>query len=337
MLTSLALIVLIAVVVSYRNALRSLHQRMDLTETALANLEAQVFALATRPSPPPHVEPPQKAAPQPHPTPPLRSRLAVPPPSEAPRTERPVVISAIILPPGRRLSGPPRPAASVPPIASAPTQPAAASPEPRPAQSAGLEEMLGAHWAVYAGGLAMALGGVFLVRYSIEAGLIGPRMRIFLGALLAAGLIALGEYFRRKEPKLDLANLPDAHIPSVLTAAGTIVAFGTCFAAYAVYGFMEGATAFVLLGAIGLATMLAAALHGPALAGLGLAGSYVTPLLIASHSPEPWPVVVYLTAVAGAAFMLARRAAGYGSPGPQSRARLVGASCSWRRWDRRAR
>ena len=40
MLTSLALIVLIAVVVSYRNALRSLHQRMDLTETALANLEA---------------------------------------------------------------------------------------------------------------------------------------------------------------------------------------------------------------------------------------------------------------------------------------------------------
>ena len=210
-----------------------------------------------------------------------------------------MAISAIILPPGRRLSGPPRPAASVPPIASAPTQPAAASPEPRPAQSAGLEEMLGAHWAVYAGGLAMALGGVFLVRYSIEAGLIGPRMRIFLGALLAAGLIALGEYFRRKEPKLDLANLPDAHIPSVLTAAGTIVAFGTCFAAYAVYGFMEGATAFVLLGAIGLATMLAAALHGPALAGLGLAGSYVTPLLIASHSPEPWPVVVYLTAVAG--------------------------------------
>ena len=58
--------------------------------------------------------------------------------------------------------------------------------------------------------------------------------------------------------------MPDAHIPSVLTA-GTIVAFGTCFAAYAVYGFMEGATAFVLLGAIGLATMLAAALHRPRL------------------------------------------------------------------------
>ena len=37
MLTSLALIVLIAVVVSYRNALRSLHQRMDLTETSLSH------------------------------------------------------------------------------------------------------------------------------------------------------------------------------------------------------------------------------------------------------------------------------------------------------------
>ena len=54
--------------------------------------------------------------------------------------------------------------------------------------------------AVYAGGLAMALGGVFLVRYSIEAGLIGPRMRIFLGALLAAGLIALGDTSGAKNP-----------------------------------------------------------------------------------------------------------------------------------------
>ena len=81
MLTSLALIVLIAAVVSYRNTLRSLHQRMDLTETALANLEAQVFALATRPSASPAVEPhPQKPAPQP--APPLRSRLAAAPPSD---------------------------------------------------------------------------------------------------------------------------------------------------------------------------------------------------------------------------------------------------------------
>ncbi len=46
----------------------------------------------------------------------------------------------------------------------------------------------------WVGGLALALGGIFLVRYSIEQDLIGPGVRIFLGALLAVGLIAAGEW-----------------------------------------------------------------------------------------------------------------------------------------------
>ena len=37
------------------------------------------------------------------------------------------------------------------------------------------EERLGTQWAVWVGGLALALGGIFLVRYSIEQGLLGPR------------------------------------------------------------------------------------------------------------------------------------------------------------------
>src|SRR6185437_14484649 len=66
------------------------------------------------------------------------------------------------------------------------------------------------------------------------------------------------------------------------------------------------AAAFIALGAIGIATMLAAALHGPALAGLGLAGAFVVPLLIESQQPNPWPLVIYLAVVAGAAYALAR-------------------------------
>ncbi|HEY7598288.1 MAG TPA: DUF2339 domain-containing protein, partial [Candidatus Limnocylindrales bacterium] len=66
------------------------------------------------------------------------------------------------------------------------------------------------------------------------------------------------------------------------------------------------AAAFVILGAIGIATMLAAALHGPALAGLGLAGAQVVPLLVESQQPDPWPLVIYLAVIAGAAFALAR-------------------------------
>ena len=97
-----------------------------------------------------------------------------------------------------------------------------------------------------------------------------------------------------------------AHIPSVLTGAGTVVAFGTAYAAHALYQFIGPAAAFLLLGAIGIGAMLAAALHGPALAGIGLVGAFVAPMLVSSPEPNPWPVVLYLAVVAGAAYGLAR-------------------------------
>lgn len=169
-----------------------------------------------------------------------------------------------------------------------------------------LEQRLGTQWAVWAGGLALALGGLFLVRYSIEAGLIGPGVRVVMGALLAAALIAAGEWFRRNDAPLPIDVLPQAHIPSILTAAGTIIAFGTIYAAHALYGFIGPTVAFVALGATGIAAMLAAALHGPALAGLGLAGAFIAPMLVQSATPNPWPLVPYLAIVAAAAYLLAR-------------------------------
>ena len=178
----------------------------------------------------------------------------------------------------------------------------------QPAASAGasLEERLGTRWAVWVGGLALALGGVLLVRYSIEQGMFSPAVRVGLGAVFAAVLVAAGEWFRRGERASPVAAVPAAHIPGILTAAGTVSAFGTVYAAHALYQFIGPAAAFVVLGAIAIATMLAAALHGPALAGLGLAGALVVPLLIGSDQPSPWPVVLYLVAVAAAAYALAR-------------------------------
>ena len=51
--------------------------------------------------------------------------------------------------------------------------------------------------------------------------------------------------------------LPPAPVPAVLTAAGTLTAFGTAFAAHALYGMIGPALAFILLGAIALALLLA--------------------------------------------------------------------------------
>ncbi|PSC03158.1 DUF2339 domain-containing protein [Alsobacter soli] len=171
-----------------------------------------------------------------------------------------------------------------------------------------LEETLGTRWAVWLGGLALALGGLFLVRYSIEQNLFGPGARIAAGGLFAAALLAVGEYLRRSERGLGpaAAVIPTAHAPSVLTAAGTISAFGVVYAAHALYGMIGPAIGFTLMGAIALATLAAAALHGPALASLGLVGAFAVPLLVDSHNPEPWPVVLYLIAVAAAGYAQAR-------------------------------
>jgi uncharacterized membrane protein len=183
---------------------------------------------------------------------------------------------------------------------------AAAPPPPLPQPDRGFEETIGTRWVVWIGGLTLALGGLFMVRYSIEAGLLGPGVRTMLGGLFALALLLAGEWTRRKESVSSIAALPIANIPAILTAAGTAVAFATVYAAYALYGFLVPATAFILLGLVALGTLAAALLHGPALAGLGVVGAFVTPVLVSSGKPDFWALYIYLAIVTAAAFGLAR-------------------------------
>ena len=208
---------------------------------------------------------------------------------------------------------------------------------PTVSAAATLEERLGTRWAVWVGGLALALGGLLLVRYSIEQGIFGPGVRVALGA----ALLARPHRRRRMVPphraRLPVEAIPAAHVPSILTAAGTVSAFGTVYAAHALYSFIGPAAAFVLLGIIGVATMLAAALHGPALAGLGLAGSLVVPMLVVSQAPNPWPLVIYLAVVAAAAYALARLRRWLWLARPRLQACSSGVSRWWAGRQRRGR
>ena len=52
--------------------------------------------------------------------------------------------------------------------------------------------------------------------------------------------------------------------------------------------------------------MGAALLHGPALAGLGVIGAYLAPMLVASAEPDFWSLYIYIAVVNAAAFALAR-------------------------------
>jgi len=238
----------------------------------------------------------------------LAAAAATPAPGPSEPRPAPPIFAPIVASPAPAAGEPP---AAEPPSAE-PADAAPSAPEPPPIPPTpppprpSFEERFGTQWAVWAGGAALALGGYFLVQYSIEQGWFGPGMRILCGALLAAALLAAGEWARRTERLANLATLPTAHIPSILTAAGTAVAYATVYAAYALYDFLSAPVAFVLLGLVALLTLAAALLHGPALAGLGLVGAYVAPLLVASDRPNFWALYLYLAIVSAAAFALAR-------------------------------
>ncbi|MCK9908949.1 DUF2339 domain-containing protein [Microbacteriaceae bacterium K1510] len=236
----------------------------------------------------------------------LQRRVAVleagPPAAAAPAPTEPAVVpepSAV-----SEEETPVAPVAPEPTLEPTPVPPTA-TPAAAPATTT-LEEKFGTQWVVWVGGIALALGGIFLVRYSIEEGLLGPGVRIFLAALFSAALIAAGEWTRRNETARNISAIPSRHIPSILTAAGTVAAYATVYAAYGLYDFLSPAAAFILLGVVALATLAAALLHGPALAGLGLAGAFVTPALVASDEPSYWALYLYLAVVTAAAFALAR-------------------------------
>jgi len=144
------------------------------------------------------------------------------------------------------------------------------------------------------------------VRYSIEAGMFGPGVRLGLAALFGLALAVGGEVIRRTGYRVPLEGLAGAYVPGVLTAAGTFTLFGTVYAAHGVYGFIGPGPAFCLMGVIGIGTIALALVHGQALAGVGLLGSMVTPILVSSQSPNAWTLFGYLAIVLVANTAVAR-------------------------------
>ena len=218
----------------------------------------------------------------------------------APLSSAPAAVAAPVAAPERR----PAIAAPAPePAAPAPT-PSVPPATPGPSLSDRFEELFGGRITVLLGAVALALGGVFLVRYTIEQGLIGPAGRIFAGALFAAVMGAGGEYLRRRDPSARGAQ-GIAYVPGALTAAAIVTAFATIYAAYGLYGFIGSFAALVLLGLVGFASLAASGIHGPALAALGLAGAFASPLLVGGNSPDAFPLFTYLLIAAFACFFTA--------------------------------
>lgn len=195
-------------------------------------------------------------------------------------------------------AAPPDPA---PPPARIPPKPIPA--EPLAARAAGMEEALTSRWMVWLGAVAVALSAVFLFRYALDQGLLGPKIRLALGGLMGAALIAGGEWAHRRARPAD--PRPD-YVPAALTGAGVFALFVSVYAAHALNGLIGPATAFGALCAVSFLALALALRQGVLIAVLALAGGYLVPGLIVSDTANAAPVFVYLTVLSTACLALMR-------------------------------
>ena len=152
---------------------------------------------------------------------------------------------------------------------------------------------------VWLGGVSVALGGVFLVKYSIDQGLLTPWARVAIGTLAGFGMHVLAEWLFRKT-----GNRHPAF--SSLAAAGSITLCAAALAALHLYELIPAAATFVFVAAVSMGTLALALRHGPVLAALGLIGSYVVPLLVGGDTGRIVGVLVYCVIVSAAVLLLIR-------------------------------
>lgn len=258
-------------------------------EISALRREIALMKIAEAPRPAASPEPAQTAAAPPQPAAPRAPAAPVAPPQAVP------------VPPLAAAATAPPPSAAATPAAAAPPRPAAPPKAPPPRKIT--ERNITSRWMVWVGGVALALGGVFMVRYSIEAGYLGPAVRVALGVIAGLAMLGAGEFARRRPGK---AIAQRDYIPAVVTGAGFLTLFASIYAAYGLYDLIPSIAAFVLLAAVALGAIAVSLVHGQVMALFGLIGAMVVPALVSTDAPLPTPLFGYLAVVAAALGAISR-------------------------------
>lgn len=152
---------------------------------------------------------------------------------------------------------------------------------------ADLEARIGGRWLNRIGIVVCIFGVAFLIKYAFDNEWIGPVTRVLFG--VAGGVCALGggEALRRRGYG-DYAH--------GLTGGGIVLLYLATYAAFAFYDLIGQTPAFILMGAVtALAVLLAARFSAQAIAALGLAGGFLTPVLLSSRQSNEVALFGYMT------------------------------------------
>ena len=166
----------------------------------------------------------------------------------------------------------------------------------------GFEQQFGARLPVWIGGVALALAGFFLVKYSIENNLISPTVRVLLGAIFGVGLLYGAKWVRNKP---DFAN--GVRISQSLAGAGIAVLYVSSFAATRLYDIIPTFAGFIAMAGVTATALVLSLRHGPPIALLGMAGGFLTPALLSTGSGNVFTLFVYLYFTASGLLIVIRK------------------------------
>lgn len=182
-----------------------------------------------------------------------------------------------------------------PPERPLPHEPASppAPPAPPPGMAARFENLFGKTLPIWAGGITLAIAGVLIVRYAIDAGFFARiftrGVQVIAGGIFGLSLIGGAELAWRNEHRVR-----DTRVPQALSGAGIATLYAAVLVAANVYLLIGPALAFALLAAITAAALGLSLRFGAPSALLGLAGGLAAPALVGSVEPNVPLLAVYL-------------------------------------------
>ena len=156
-------------------------------------------------------------------------------------------------------------------------------------QSKGIEHQFGGMAFVWLGAVALALAGFFLVKYSIEVGLLSPAVRVTLGIIFGIGLLYAGNKVRIRP---GFAN--GVRIAQALSGAGIAVLYASFYAATSLYDLIPALAGFAGLAIVTASAVALSVWHGRPIALLGLMGGFLTPALVISPHPQASILFIYV-------------------------------------------
>jgi hypothetical protein len=238
----------------------------------------------------------------------LASRLAdsspAPEPAVAETLPAPVAAPAPPPPPAAEPAAPPpriEQPKPWPPLEPAPAAPRNREQAPiRP--SVDLGALLAEKGLAWLGGGGLVLGGVFLVGYAAQQGLLTPQVRLVMAVALAGAMLLASEILRRR-PGPRSQQLASA----VLAGAGASTLYATVWAAHALYGYIGAGVSGGLLLAVSVLLLALSTRRREPLALMALLGALAAPLLTA---PKDWSepaLFLHLLAVAATGVVLGHR------------------------------